>query len=70
MIPSLLDVNVLVALFDAAHLNHDEAHDWFKAARGTASTTHPLTINVVVRIVSNSAYPAVGATPAEVIPRL
>ena len=26
---SLLDVNVLVALFDAEHIHHDVAHDWF-----------------------------------------
>ena len=25
----LLDVNVLVALFDARHVNHDAAHHWF-----------------------------------------
>ena len=25
----LLDVNVLVALFDPAHPNHDDAHAWF-----------------------------------------
>ena len=25
----LLDINVLVALFDSAHVNHDSAHAWF-----------------------------------------
>jgi len=75
VIPSLLDVNVLVALFDSAHLNHDEAHDWFKAARGTAWATCPITItrstiNCVVRILSHPAYPSVEATPGEVISRL
>jgi hypothetical protein len=70
VIPSLLDVNVLVALFDSAHLNHDEAHDWFKAARGTAWATCPITINGVVRILSHPAYPSVEATPGEVISRL
>jgi len=29
----LLDVNVLVALIDPAHVQHDRAHDWF-AAKG------------------------------------
>ena len=26
---ALLDVNVLIALFDPAHIDHDEAHRWF-----------------------------------------
>jgi predicted nucleic acid-binding protein len=26
---ALLDINVLVALFDADHVHHDFAHDWF-----------------------------------------
>jgi toxin-antitoxin system PIN domain toxin len=70
IVPSLLDVNVLVALFDPAHLNHDEAHDWFKVARGIAWATCPITINGVVRVLSNPAYPTIEATPAEVISRL
>ena len=31
--PALLDVNVLVALFDPDHIHHDAAHDWFSAHR-------------------------------------
>ena len=27
--PALLDVNVLVALFDPDHIHHELAHDWF-----------------------------------------
>ncbi len=27
--PALLDVNLLVALFDPDHVHHDIAHDWF-----------------------------------------
>lgn len=26
---ALLDVNVLIALFDADHIHHERAHDWF-----------------------------------------
>ena len=26
---SLLDVNLLVALFDADHIHHELSHDWF-----------------------------------------
>jgi predicted nucleic acid-binding protein len=29
----LLDVNLLVALFDADHVHHDLAHDWFADQR-------------------------------------
>jgi toxin-antitoxin system PIN domain toxin len=68
--PSLLDVNVLVALFDPAHLNHDEAHDWFKVARQTPWATCPITINGVVRVLSHPAYPTIEATPAEIVSRL
>jgi predicted nucleic acid-binding protein len=31
----LLDVNVLIALIDPAHVHHDTAHTWFKS-RGFA----------------------------------
>ena len=27
----LLDVNVLIALIDPAHVRHDQAHEWFAA---------------------------------------
>ena len=26
---ALLDVNVLIAIFDLGHIHHEEAHDWF-----------------------------------------
>ena len=29
MIRHLLDVNVLIALVDPAHVQHDAVHDWF-----------------------------------------
>lgn len=67
---ALLDVNVLVALFDPAHPNHEDAHDWFGRNRRRGWATCPLTINGCVRVLSNPAYPAVDATPAEVISRL
>jgi predicted nucleic acid-binding protein len=30
----LLDVNVLIALIDPAHMQHDQAHDWFSRVAG------------------------------------
>jgi toxin-antitoxin system PIN domain toxin len=66
----LLDVNVLVALFDPAHVHHDLAHDWFGAIGKKAWATCPITENGVVRVLSHPKYPTVTATPAEIIGRL
>jgi toxin-antitoxin system PIN domain toxin len=54
---ALLDVNVLIALFDADHSLHPAAMRWFSqhAAGGWASC--PLTQNGCVRIMSHPAYP-------------
>lgn len=66
----LLDINVLVALFDQAHVHHEPAHRWF-AATGMASwATCPLTENGFVRVMSNPAYKSVSATPFEAMQRL
>lgn len=53
---ALLDVNVLVALFDPDHLHHEPAHGWFAANRGEGWATCPLTENGLVRILANPAY--------------
>lgn len=70
MSAALLDVNVLVALFDPAHPNHEAAHGWFGRHRKRGWATCPTTINGCVRVLSSPAYPSVEATPAEVISRL
>lgn len=67
---SLLDVNVLIALFDPSHVHHERAHRWFARNRNHGWATCPLTLNGCVRILSNPAYPTVAATAAEVIGRL
>ncbi|MCU1257782.1 MAG: domain family protein [Bryobacterales bacterium] len=64
---ALLDVNVLVALFDPAHLNHDDAHFWFAKNRRSGWASCPLTINGCVRVLSNPAYKNVTATATEVM---
>jgi uncharacterized protein len=66
----LLDINVLVALFDAAHLHHEAAHRWFAATGQHSWATCPITENGFVRVISNPAYPTVSATPAEAADRL
>ena len=67
---ALLDVNVLVALFDPAHSNHDDAHRWFGRNRRHGWATCPTTINGCIRVLSNPAYPTIEATPGEVAGRL
>jgi len=54
---ALLDVNVLVALFDPAHVHHEAAHAWFGANRRNRWATCALTENAFVRVLSNPAYP-------------
>lgn len=68
--PALLDVNVLVALFDPEHLHHDAAHQWFGAHHGSGWATCPLTENGIVRILSNPRYSPSVERPAEIARRL
>jgi uncharacterized protein len=46
---ALLDVNVLLALFDPDHTNHEIAHDWFADNREFGWATCPLTENGFLR---------------------
>lgn len=62
---SLLDVNVLVALFDTTHLHHEAAHVWFAVNRQQNWATCPLTENAFVRVVSNPSYPGLRTTPED-----
>lgn len=64
---SLLDVNLLIALFDPAHVHHDRAHEWFGRNRKHGWATCPLTINGCIRVLSSPAYPTVETSPPEVI---
>jgi len=61
---ALFDVNVLLALFDQAHVHHTVARDWFKAnvAQGWASC--PLTQNGFLRVISQPRYPKPISTQA------
>lgn len=66
MIRFLLDVNVLIALIDPAHVQHDRAHSWFAARGHKAWATCPLTENGVLRIVGHPRYPNSPGSPAAV----
>jgi toxin-antitoxin system PIN domain toxin len=65
--PALLDVNLLVALFDPDHVHHDLAHDWFADNRGRGWATCPLTENGFVRVVANPAYGSEVRRPVDLI---
>jgi toxin-antitoxin system PIN domain toxin len=52
---ALLDVNVLIALFDPDHVHHEIAHDWFEDHRASGWATCPLTENGFVRVLGNLA---------------
>ena len=60
----LLDVNVLVALFDGEHPHHPAAHEWFGRSRTLGWATCPLTENGFLRVSTNPAFhpraPALG----------
>jgi hypothetical protein len=62
----LLDVNVLIALIDPAHVQHDRAHEWFASSGRQTWATCPLTENGVLRIVGHARYPNSPGTPAAV----
>lgn len=55
---ALLDINVLLALLDSDHVDHQRARDWIstEVRRGWASCA--ITQNGFVRIVSQSRYPS------------
>jgi uncharacterized protein len=54
--PALLDVNVLIALFNPDHIHHDAAHDWFAENHAHGWATCPITEQGVVRILGNPKY--------------
>lgn len=62
----LLDVNVLIALIDPVHVQHDAAHAWFADEGSVSWATCPITENGVLRIVGQPRYPNSPGTPAAV----
>lgn len=67
---ALLDVNVLVALFDPQHSFHEAAHRWFVRNRKLGWATCPITTNGCARITSSPSYSILKVSPAEMIVRL
>ncbi len=62
----LLDVNVLIALVDPAHVQHDDVHIWFGRTGRKAFATCPLTENGLLRIVGHPKYPNSPGPPSAV----
>lgn len=54
---ALLDVNVLIALLDAAHVHHPRARTWFETNVQHGWASCAITENGCVRILSQPAYP-------------
>jgi toxin-antitoxin system PIN domain toxin len=54
---ALLDVNVLIALFDGGHAMHVRATEWLARQSPFGWASCPLTQNGVVRIMSQPSYP-------------
>ena len=54
---ALLDVNVLIALLDAAHAHHARASEWLAQHISHGWASCPLTQNGCLRIMAQPAYP-------------
>jgi toxin-antitoxin system PIN domain toxin len=54
---SLLDVNVLIALFDPDHTLHEPALEWFAKHARSGWASCPFTQNGCVRVMANPGYP-------------
>jgi toxin-antitoxin system PIN domain toxin len=67
---ALLDVNVLVALFDPDHVHHQAAHDWFADHRDEPWATCAVTEAGFMRVVGNPSYGSPVQSTADLIPLL
>jgi uncharacterized protein len=66
----LLDVNVLVALFDPDHVQHDLAHEWFGDERANGWATCPTTENAFLRVMTHPACDGTITRPEAIAARL
>ncbi len=55
---ALLDVNVLVALFDADHLDHPRARSWLESEIQHGWASCAITQNGFLRVLSQPRYPS------------
>jgi len=59
---ALLDVNVLIALFDVEHTAHLRAQQWLRDNLDSGWATCPITQNGMIRIMSQPSYPRATST--------
>ena len=55
--PWLFDVNVLLALVERNHINHEVIHNWLRLHHGEAWATCPITENGFLRLMTQPSYP-------------
>ncbi|HSH76437.1 MAG TPA: TA system VapC family ribonuclease toxin [Longimicrobiales bacterium] len=67
---ALLDVGVLVALFDPAHVHHEAAHVWLSENRTAGWATCPVSENGFARVVAHPEYPGRRSTVMDALERL
>ena len=68
---ALLDINVLIALFDPDHSLHQRAHEWWSGNSGEGWASCPISENGMIRIMRNINYSSKERfTPGELIDRL
>ena len=68
---ALLDINILIALFDPDHVFHERAHAWWARNSTAGWASCPLTENGLIRIMSNPKYSRViQFGPSDIISRL
>lgn len=58
MTRALLDINVLLALFDSDHIDHARARHWLEREIAGGWATCPITQNGFVRVISQPRYPS------------
>ena len=67
---ALLDINVLIARADPAHVFHERAVSWMGSLKHASIATCPLTENGFLRIYGNPVYPDGPGSPAAASPLL
>jgi toxin-antitoxin system PIN domain toxin len=69
MMRALLDINVLLALLDSDHVDHQRAQEWISGEIQHGWASCALTQNGFVRIISQPRYPS-PVSPSEAVERL
>ena len=66
-LPTLLDLNVLIALAWPSHIHHLQAHKWFATAQNSGWATCPITQSGFVRLSSNPKILPEAVSPKEAL---